>query len=71
MSGQRRRRWSDIKPALVQSIVFAGISVIYQTMLNRYIGSVHTIQITVSLPFNPYNAEILLYKPWRSKGFSI
>ena len=44
MLGQRRRRWPNITPALVQRLVFAGISLYINVSC-----AVHTI--------NPYSAK--------------
>ena len=55
MLDQRRRRWADVVQMLYKCFVFAGNGM-FLAAYARFFTS-------------PYNAEICLYKPWRSKGF--
>ena len=78
MLGQRRRRWTNIKPALPQRLVFAGIYMYYKILPIvtskrmaglKIIGNcahsllLHTAQLSISLMFPGPGDVSLLWLP--------
>ena len=54
MFAHRLRRWANIKPTMDEYLALAGIG--------------HRREASSFLSVKPYNAETVLYEPWRPMG---